>query len=151
MFFRHCQLSLLYLLLARRKGPIATKGSAREAVSLGVHSHSLERETSTGVLGNFSRESASFKRELANLRRTFAEFRRFSFSLKPINPGFGQLSLHSKSQEFMYYNSKANKRTYQHRILFGRVFGIALLRGSHEIMRLDCESQDSEPLRTHLL
>ena len=32
---------------------------------LGVHSLSLERETSTGVLANFSREFANFEQELA--------------------------------------------------------------------------------------
>ena len=54
-------------------------------VSLGVHSLSLERETSTGVLANCSREFANFKREcvkfereLAELKRRFAEFKRFS-------------------------------------------------------------------------
>ena len=34
---------------------------------LGVHSLSLERETSTGVLANLSREFANLKRELAEL------------------------------------------------------------------------------------
>ena len=33
---------------------------------LGVHSLGLERETSTGVLANFSREFANLKREFAN-------------------------------------------------------------------------------------
>ena len=37
---------------------------------------SLGRETSTGVLANFSRELANFKRELAKLKRELAKLKR---------------------------------------------------------------------------
>ena len=40
---------------------------------LGVHSRSLERETSTGVLANFSRKSANLKRNASNFERKIAE------------------------------------------------------------------------------
>ena len=49
-----------------------------------VHSLSLERETSTSVLANFSRELANLSRELTNFMRELANF-------KPITPGFDQL------------------------------------------------------------
>ena len=41
---------------------------------LGVHSLNLERETSTGVLANFSRARANCKREFAELKREIAVF-----------------------------------------------------------------------------
>ena len=59
--------------------------------TLGVHSLSLERETSTGILANFSRELANFGLELANLKREFAEFKREFANFEPIIPGFDQL------------------------------------------------------------
>ena len=43
------------------------------------------RETSTGVLANFSQELA------ANLCREFANFKRELAELKPVVPGFDQL------------------------------------------------------------
>ena len=42
-------------------------------ISLGVHSLSPERETSTGVLANIGREFANLKRKLAELER-FSRF-----------------------------------------------------------------------------
>ena len=66
---------------------------------LGVHSLSLERKTSTGVLANFSREFANFKRELTNLKRELAKFERELANHKPklsefepSLPGFAQLT-----------------------------------------------------------
>ena len=43
--------------------------------ALGVHSLSLERETSTDVLASFSRELANAKRELAKSKRKLAEIK----------------------------------------------------------------------------
>ena len=43
---------------------------------LGVHFLSLEHETSTDVLANFSREIANLSQELANFKRELAKFER---------------------------------------------------------------------------
>ena len=58
----------------RNNNEICTAGFA----NLGVHSLSLERETSTNVLATFSWELANFKREFANVKRKLAEFKRSS-------------------------------------------------------------------------
>ena len=70
---------LIFLFWSERPRFFHILVSLGEEVSLllGAHSLSLEREMSTGVLANFSREFAKFRRELANFKREFAEFKRF--------------------------------------------------------------------------
>ena len=53
---------------------------------LGVHSLSLEHETSTDVLANLRRELANVSRELANFKRELAEAKRKLAAFKPIRP-----------------------------------------------------------------
>ena len=62
------------------------------SAELGVHSLSLERETSTGVLANFSRELANFSREFANFKRESALFcAKFGTKIQNLRGTFLQL------------------------------------------------------------
>ena len=56
------------------------------AFDLGVHSLSLERDMSTGILADFSRELTNLSRELANF--------------KPFTPGFDQLYPGNRRNQF---------------------------------------------------
>ena len=49
---------------------------ARGSTLLGVHSLSLERETSTGVVANSRRELAKLKRKFAEFKRKLARYTR---------------------------------------------------------------------------
>ena len=69
-------------------------------LALGVHSLRLERETSTGVQANASRE-------FANLKREFAEF-------KPIFAGFDQLCPGNRRNRFTILRLTTEHISYGH-------------------------------------
>ena len=67
--------SKFFMFLGFFLSPIGSSGSGRDSLVyraeknppkiLGVHSPNLQRETSTGVLANFSQELTNFKRKIA--------------------------------------------------------------------------------------
>ena len=77
---------------------------SRKTGKLGINSLIFERETSTGVLANFSRELANSKRELAKSKRKFAWFKRRLAAFMPIIPRFDQL--YPGNRKHFIYNSK---------------------------------------------
>ena len=88
---------------------------------LGVRSLSLERETSTGLIANFSREFANFKREFADFKRRFAEFKRTFAVFKPIIPSFDQL--HPGDRRNLFTIPRPTTEHIVYPVLFGLELG----------------------------
>ena len=94
--------------------------------TLGFHSLSLEHETSTGVLANFSRELANLKREFANFKPKLAASKRNLAVFMPSIPGFDQLYPGNRRNSFTILRLTAEHiRNYNWRVVNGNLMDIS--------------------------